>query len=374
MKFIQDIKDLKNKTVFVRIDWNVPFIDGKIADTFRIEKSLPTIEYLLKAGAKVVLGAHIDTEGASIETLHVEAKSKFVKQLKLLKTFDATERGEAFIDSPILLLPNLRDDVGEKTNSEEFAKKLAEGVDFYINEAFSVSHREHASVNALPKMLDSYVGFQFQKEIEHLSKAFNPKSPSLFILGGLKYSTKVPLISKFEKVYNELFIGGAIANNFLRAEGKQIGSSVYEEGKFHELDLIQGNLSFPIDAIFYSKNSETDRSGDIETILPDEMIIDAGPKTLSKLIRQISVAKFIVWNGPLGDYTKGYDKGTLAIGQAIAESGAFSIVGGGDSVAVLNKAGLLDKFSFVSTGGGAMLDYLADGKLPGIDALNISTD
>ncbi len=306
MKSIHEAPDLKNKRVLVRVDWNLSFENGRIIDDFRITKSLPTLEYLQKAGARVVIVTHL--EGGKIEAL------------------------EKFVPEGMELLPNLRDNPGEEKNSPEFAKELADKADFYVNEAFPVSHREHASVVGVPKLLPSFAGLQFIEEVENLSKAFQPSHPFLFILGGAKSETKVPLVKKFLDIADEVFVGGTLAKSVS-------DTSLAEYPK----------IFFPI--------------GDISAL-------DINNETLTLLQKKIEKAKFILWNGPLGKYEDGWKLGTLSLAKIIAESGKDSIVGGGDTLAAIRELQIYDKFSFVSTGGGAMLQFLADGTLPGIEALN----
>lgn len=326
MKSILDAKDLKGKRVLVRVDWNV-VKGGRVANDFRIKKSLPTIEHLIDAGAHVILATHL--EEGNIEPLKV------------------------FIPHGVELLPNLRENSGEETNTEEFAKELAAKADIYVNEAFSASHRKHASIVGVPKLLPSFAGLRFSREIKELSKVFYPKKPFLFILGGAKFDTKLPLLKKFVTIADDIFVGGALANNFFKEIGRDVGQSLVSDGDFNLGELLNSDkIMLPED-----------------TIVQDDKILDAGPIALEKLKEKIAVAKLILWNGPLGNYELGYKVATLELAKLIAESGVESIVGGGDTLAAIEELNLLDKFSFVSTGGGAMLDFLATGTLPGIEAL-----
>lgn len=328
MKSITEAGDLGGKKVFVRVDWNVPIQNGKVANDFRIRKSLPTIEFLKKAGAKIILATHF--EGNGIRALR------------------------DFVPEGVKLLPNLRDDEGEKANSAAFAKKLARKVDVYVNEAFSVSHREHASVVGVPKLLPSFAGLWFMKEVKNLSQAFYPKHPFLLILGGAKFETKLPLLKKFVEIADNIFIGGAMANNFFKELGRDVGNSLVSDGNFGLKDLMKSDkIILPED-----------------TIVHENKILDVGPKSLESLSEKISEAKLILWSGPLGAYERGFKVSTLELAKMIAESENDSIVGGGDTLAAIEELQMNEKFSFVSTGGGAMLDFLAKGTLPGIEALN----
>lgn len=330
MKSILESGDIRGKRVLVRVDWNVPIERGKVVDDFRIKKTLPTLEYLQKAGAKVLIATHLELENASIEPLKM------------------------YVPQGMKLLKNLRDNPGEIHNSEKFAKKLASSADIYVNEAFSVSHREHASIVGVPKFLPSFIGLQFADEIRELSKAFYPKRPFLLILGGAKFETKLPLLEKFAHIADEIFIGGALANNFFKIQGVDVGDSLVDDGEFGLSKLLETKkIILPAD-----------------TIVVDNKIMDAGPIAMENLRTKIGKARLILWNGPLGFYELGYKTATLQLAKMIAEHERDSIVGGGDTLAAIKELNMWDKYSFVSTGGGAMLDFLATGTLPGIEALN----
>lgn len=300
MRSITEATDLKGKRVLVRVDWNI-----SQGDTYRIEVTLPTLEFLIEKGAKVIIATHV--EDTSIEDL------------------------KKFVPASAEILPNLRENPGEVVNNEEFARELASQADIYVNEAFSVSHRKHASIVGVPKFLPSYVGFNFLKEVEQLSKAFNPQHPFLFLLGGAKFETKVPLINKFLDIADSIFIAGTNAVPAYQTELKD-----------------NPKVFFP--------------HGDIAAL-------DVDDETLKILKEKVENSDFILWNGPLGKYEDGYKDGTLALAQIIAESGKQSIVGGGDTLAAINELNIHDRFTFVSTAGGAMLDFLANETLPGIQAL-----
>ncbi|MDP3763957.1 MAG: phosphoglycerate kinase [bacterium] len=308
MKSIIEAGNLKGKRVLLRVDWNVPMENGKVIDDFRIRKSLPTLEYLKNAGAKVIVATHLEPEGTSVEPLRV------------------------YVPAGMELLENLRDNLGEENNSEEFARKLSDNADIFVNEAFSASHREHASIVGVPKYLPHYAGLGFTEEAEALSKAFDPPHPFLLILGGAKFETKLPLVQKFINIADEIFIAGAIA--------KPASEMPFATNP---------KIIFPI--------------GDIAAL-------DANEETLENCKLKIESSKFILWNGPLGKYEEGYKEGTIKLARMLAESGKETIIGGGDTLAVIKELNLYDKFSFVSTGGGAMLTYLATGTLPGIEALH----
>lgn len=339
MKSILEAGNISGKRVLVRVDWSVPIQDSKVVDDYQIKKSLPTIKYLQNAGAKIILISHAEKDEDSLLPIFKNVKKylplTFIKQ------------------SNLVLLENLRQNPGEKENSEEFAKKLASLGDICVNEAFGVSHRKHASIVGVPGFLPSFAGLRFIEEVQRLSSVFYPRRPFLFILGGAKFDTKLPLLKKFINIADDIFVGGALANNFFREMGEDIGDSLVSQDSFGLDELLKtGKIILPED-----------------TISKDGKILDAGPNTIEKLKTKISAAKLILWNGPLGNYELGYKVATLELAKLIAESGNESIVGGGDTLASIEELNLLDKFSFVSTGGGAMLDFLATGTLPGIEAL-----
>ena len=255
--------------------------------------------------------------------------------------------------SDLVLLENLRQNKGEKENSEKFAKELSELGDIYVNDAFPVSHREHASIVGIPKFIPGFAGIQLIHEVEELSKAFYPKRPFLFILGGAKFDTKLPLLKKFAHIADNIFVGGALAHNFFVVLGKDIGDSLVSGGDYGLKELLNtGKIILPDD-----------------TIVEDKKIMDAGPITIENLKAKVASSNLILWNGPLGTYERGYTVATLKLAQIIADSGKESIIGGGDTISAVKELNLFDKFTFVSTGGGAMLDFLATGTLPGIEAI-----
>ena len=268
----------------------------------------------------------------------------------------------------ILLLENLRRETGEKKNSPSFARALSRYGEFYVNDAFSVSHREHASIVGITKYLPGYAGLQFVTEIENLSKVFTPKHPFLFILGGAKFETKIPLIKKYLRGADNIFIGGAIANDFFKARGYEVGTSLTGPANFQIPLLMKSkSLILPID-VEVNKNSKN-RFINPTDVLPDENIVDIGPKSIENLKELINKAGLILWNGPLGKYENGFGGATEEVLKIISKSKAYSVIGGGDTAALITKLKIEDKIGFVSTGGGATLDFLSKGTLPGIRVL-----
>lgn len=367
-------KDLKDKRVILRLDLNVPIKDGVAHDDFRIKKVLPTIEFLKKSARSVfVISHHSD----SSQTLRPVAS--YLEKHFAIEFIEGTEKHDVALSSrkagTIFLCENLRFYKGEKANDPVFVEQLARWGDVYVNEAFSASHREHASIVGLPRVLPAYAGFLFEEEVKHLSEAFSPPHPFLFILGGNKVSTKLPLAKKFLGKADSIFIGGALANDFFSALGYEVGLSVCGEEMVcvetpRETEGLLGHKSIilPRDVVVRSGEETLVRlpSG----VLPHEKILDAGPEALEELQRLVKEARFILWNGPLGEYTDPrFKKASVALMNMIAKSHAESVVGGGDTVVLISEAGLLEKFSFVSTAGGAMLEFLGMETLPGIEAL-----
>lgn len=367
-KTLSQIGDVFGKVVLLRLDLNVPIENGLVRDDFRIAQSLPTISFLQKAGAKVVILAHLE----SVETSSLLPVFEYLKKdhnIVFAKTItEARQLLETLSTGGMVLLENLRTlSTGEKENDPVFAKELASLGEIYVNDAFSVSHRKHASVVGVPACLSHFAGIQFEKEYAKLSEAFSPAHPFVFILGGAKFETKLPLVTKFLEKADTVFIGGALSNDIFRQLGSEVGTSLLSP---HPVDLTtviaSPKLLVPSDVRVNTPVASPKQLGEV---LATDKILDAGPQTISDLKKVLSGAKFVLWNGPLGDYEKGFSQSTIELANAIIESGAYSVVGGGDTLAVLAQADLLDKFSFVSTAGGAMLDFLANETLPGIKAL-----
>lgn len=377
MKTIRDIEHIEGVRVLVRVDFNVPIANGKVADDFRIRMAFPTIDFLHKKGAKVILVSHLESTDHDNPTL--EPVAKHLQQLGVPVVFvkeykKAAEIIEHIKNGDCVLLENLRFFDGEKDNDPKFAAELASLADIYVNDAFPVSHREHASIVGLPKLIPGYAGLQLEKEILNLSKVFSPSHPFLFILGGAKFETKLPLLEKFMSIADIVFVGGALATDFYKEKGYEVGKSRVSEDGFHlERFMSDPKLIIPVDVL--NQKNET-RAAD--GLKPDDIVMDDGPKTMGMLRDQIQKANFILWNGPLGMYEGGYRGATLELARLVAErtshKGVESIVGGGDTLAAIAQLGIEDKFTFISTGGGAMLDFLAKGTLPGIEALDASGD
>jgi len=370
MRSIKSIKTIKGKTVLLRVDFNVPVKNGKVEDSFRIVKALPTLRFLQKKGAKVIIITHLGKGGESLASvargLNKFIKVKFVPGIvgpKVLKIVSAMKNGE------VILLQNLRNNKREKESNKVFALNLAKLADIYVNDAFPVSHRRDASIILLPKLLPSYAGFQLSKEVKNLSRAFKkPTHPFFFILGGAKFSTKMPLIQKYLKLADRVFIGGALANDFLKAKGYEVGKSLVDNTDYDIKKILKNKkLILPVDVIVKSKNKLINKK--VSEIKKDENILDIGKQSIKNLAPLIKKSKLILWNGPLGKYEAGGAGATKKILKLVAQSKAESIIGGGDTVSLVSEMQMEKKFSFVSTGGGATLEFLANGTLPGIKAL-----
>lgn len=386
---IKDIKNLKGKRVVLRLDFNVPIKNGKIVEPMRIDRAMPTVEYLVKKKARVIILSHIGKDATSslkpvvrylgnlpATTHRSKGKTGDGGREKMTVGFVPDfrdERTRTVVDNmaegSVIVFENLRLDDRETANDPEFAKYLASFGDVYVNDAFAVAHRAHASVVGITKYLPSYVGFLIADEVKHLSLALDPKHPFLFILGGAKFDTKMPLMKKFMQRADSIFIGGILANDFFRDLGFEVGTSVVDSYDLNLTPLLKkGKIILPSDVVVKNGGGRS-KTKHIDEVFGEESIVDVGPETIKALAPVIKKAKLIVWNGPLGYYEGGFDKGTAALLRAIGESRATSIIGGGDTAAVVEKLGIADKFTFVSTGGGATLDYLVDGKLVGIEAV-----
>lgn len=374
MKTIKDIKNLKDKRVLLRVDFNIPIKSGIVLNDFKIKKIIPTIDFLQKKGAKIIIISHIGREKTdTLKPIFNNLKKYFDVDFLTSDIFD--NKTKSFIENmkggEIVLLENLRKYDDEQNNETSFAKQLASMGDIFVNESFATSHRNHASIVGIPKYLPSYIGILFAEEIKALSQSFNPYHPAVFVLGGNKFETKLPLIKKVLKNYDIVFVGGALANNFFKEQGLSVGISLVAEKKFDLNNLLKDKKLFlPVDVVVKKENKTFIRRQN--EVLSDEKILDAGPETILLLKRLLKDAKFVLFNGPLGDYTKGFNRATSDLIRMISDFKIKSIAGGGDTVANIFDLGLEDKFDFISTGGGAMLEFLTDETLPGIIAIQQS--
>ena len=374
IKYIDEVENLKGVRVLLRLDLSVPAENGKLGTTFQIDRVLKTIDFLRSKEAQTIIISHAEDNGdGSLLPMSDYLNGFFpVEYSPTYFTPEAIDKLLKMEDGGVLLFGNLRDNPGEKANDPEFAKKLAQMADIYVNDAFSVSHRKHASIVGVPQLLPHYGGLLLRDEIENLSKVFNPNHPFVFLLAGAKFETKLPIIKKYLDKADKVFVGGALSTDIYKEKGFEIGKSLVSEGDFGISELLQNpKLLFPIDVTVTKSDGSVSFKKSNE-ISADETIVDAGPQTISDLKNILADAKTVVWNGPLGNYELGFADKTEQLAELIVEvtkSGAESIVGGGDTLASIEKLGLNQKFSFVSTGGGAMLDFLVNETLPGIDAL-----
>jgi phosphoglycerate kinase len=390
MLFVEDL-DVKGKTVFVRVDFNVPLNDqGEIRNDTRIKASLPTINYLLAKGARLVLASHLGRPKGkfdpkmSLKPVAARLGALIGREVIFAPDCvgDEVDKLKAGLeDGQVLLLENLRFHEGETKNDPQFSKRLAAGIDLFVNDAFGSSHRAHASVVGIIDFVSkSAAGYLMKLEVEYLRKAIHsPAKPYVAILGGAKSEDKIPVIENLLNKADAILIGGAMAYTFLKAQGHEVGRSPVEADKLEiALSILakakDKNVDFllPIDHVL----AVSIESGAVAKItdsypFPEEMMgVDIGPRTIARYTEIIAQAKTIVWNGPLGVFeTPAFAQGTVKIAQAVAASGAISIIGGGDSIAAVAKAGVSDKITHISTGGGASLEYLAYETLPGIEAL-----
>ncbi|MES2931459.1 MAG: phosphoglycerate kinase [Patescibacteria group bacterium] len=376
MRSVRSIKVLENIPVLVRCALNVPVQQGEVAGSFRLRRALPTIEYLRKRHARVVLIGHIGDKGTETLEPVYRAMKEFIPDLTFCPVTTGPKARDAVRQLPpggVLMLENLRRDTGEQRNQREFAAALADLADVFVEDSFDVCHRPHASVVGVPEFLPSYAGFLVEEEVRELSKALKPGKPSLAIIGGAKFGTKEPVLKKLLTSYERVFVGGALANDFMQASGRPVGKSLVSGADKTELKTLMGNrkLLLPVDYVVTHAGEpvSSGRVAEIQDVNPTETILDDGPKTVALIATHAQKAKTILWNGPLGNYENGFVQGTEAVARVIASSKARSIVGGGDTVAAIEKLGISDQFSFISTGGGAMLDFLAKGTLPGLDVL-----
>lgn len=383
--------DYAGKKVLVRCDFNVPLADGKITNDKRIVESLPTIKYLIDNKARVILLSHLGRpKGQAKPEFSLKPVADRLEELLGQEVFfladdkvvsdKVREEVNKLEDGQVALLENTRYVAGEEKNDLDFSKDLASLGDYYINDAFGTSHRAHASNVGLASNLPSAVGFLVQKEIDVMAKSIEePKRPFVAILGGAKVSDKIGVIENLLNKVDKIIIVGAMANTFLKAQGKELGTSLVEDDK---LDLARElmtkakeakvDLILPVDDLVVDEIKEGTASQvvNVDQIPADKMVVDIGPKTLEEIEKALAGAKTVVWNGPAGVFEiDDFAKGTFGIAQALAKLDGTTIIGGGDSAAAIEKAGLADKVSHVSTGGGASLELLEGKDLPGISAI-----
>ncbi len=388
-KSVKDI-DLKGKRVLIRVDFNVPLDENlNITDDNRIQKALETINYIIQAGGKLILMSHLGRpkgerkKELSLKPVAIRLGQLLGKPVKLLDDCigDVVRAAVSQMrEGDVVLLENLRFHAAETKNDPEFAKELAALGDVFVNDAFGTCHRAHASTEGVTHYLESVSGFLVQREIEYFSKILTSSvKPFIFILGGAKVSDKIPVIENMIDKADCFLIGGAMAYTFMKVQGVDVGSSRIEEESFKTVEKIlkkaeekKVEILLPIDHVVVDDIKEETHAKTTEGVLVEAgwMAVDIGPKTIKLFCDKIKEAKTIVWNGPVGIFEKeAFAKGSQALAIAIAESGATSVIGGGDTAAAVSKFSLADKMSHISTGGGASLEYLEGKVLPGVAAL-----
>ncbi len=381
---IKDL-DLRDKTVFIRVDFNVPLAPGgkEITSDKRIRASLPTIQYALEHSAGVVLASHLGRpKGKRNEEMSLAPVADRLSELlgRPVKIAPDCVGAEVAAMKPkageVLLLENLRFHAAEEQNDPDFSKQLAAVADLYVNDAFGSAHRAHASTVGIVSHLSiAAAGLLMDKELEWLTKATkNPEHPCVALIGGAKVSDKIEVIENLLKVVDKLLIGGAMAYTFLLAQSLPTGKSLVERDKVQlAKQLLEGNrdkLVLPLDHVVVREVKPGAEHKIVKTIGGDDIAVDIGPETVAEYSRILSEAKTIIWNGPMGIFEMPpFDKGTVALAKAVAESGAVSVVGGGDSEKAIKSAGVSDRITHVSTGGGASLEFLGGVELPGVVAL-----
>ncbi|WP_368634338.1 phosphoglycerate kinase [Kurthia gibsonii] len=388
-KTMNDV-EVKGKRVFVRVDFNVPMEDGKITDDTRIRAALPTIKHLVDEGAKVILASHLGRpKGEVVEDMRLTAVGNRLAELlgkpvlKLDESVGETVKTAVhnMNDGDVVLLENVRFHKGEEKNDAELAKQFAELAEIYVNDAFGAAHRAHASTAGIAEYLPAVSGFLLQKELDVLGKALSdPERPFTAIIGGAKVKDKIGVIDHLLDKVDNLIIGGGLAYTFVKAQGHEIGNSLVEEDKielakeFMQKAKDKGvNFLMPVDAVVASEFSKDADSKVVDTdaIPADWMGLDIGPKTVALYADTIKNSKLIIWNGPMGVFEmEKFADGTKGVAEAMAETAGYTIIGGGDSAAAVEKFHVADKMDHISTGGGASLEFMEGKELPGVVALN----
>ncbi|MGM0881695.1 MAG: phosphoglycerate kinase [Bacillota bacterium] len=389
-KSVRDVAELAGKRVFVRVDFNVPLENGKITDDKRIRETLPTINFLIEKGAKVILASHLGRpNGQVVEELRHTASAVRLSELLGKQVTKANEAiGEAveaqvaaLNNGDVLLLENVRFYEGEEKNDPELAKAFAKLADLFVNDAFGAAHRAHASTEGIAHLLPAVSGLLMERELEVLGKALNnPERPFTAIVGGSKVKDKIAVIDKMLEIADNVIIGGGLSYTFFKAQGHEIGKSLVDNSKLdlalefiEKAEKLGKKFLIPVDVVVtddFSANANT-QIVDIDSIPADWEGIDIGPKTRELYADVIKSSKLVVWNGPMGVFEiEPFSHGTIAVAQACAETNGYTVIGGGDSAAAAEKFGLADQMDFISTGGGASLEFMEGKVLPGVVALN----
>ena len=392
MRSILNEKNLDNKKILLRLDLNVPLKNGNISDTTRIDKILPTLNFLMQQKTKIIILSHVGrpkgkiVKELSLKPISEDLKKKLNTSVRLITENIYEIKSKDFFekfDEEILILENIRFYFQEEKNDSKFAKHLASLGDIYVNDAFSCSHRAHASIHQISKYIPSFSGLQLDLEVAALNKiTAEITKPITCIIGGSKISTKIDIIKNLIPKFDNIIIVGGMANNFIEYFGNNIGKSIKEKNCNQIIEEIislskkkKCKIIYPEDVLVSKNLSGSSKKKELNEILPDEMILDIGPKTINKIINIIDNTKTILWNGPAGYFENpNFANGSIEIANKIIKNNKskkiFSVVGGGDTVTLLNNLDVVSNFNFVSTAGGAFLEYLEGKKLPGITALN----
>jgi phosphoglycerate kinase len=389
-KSIRDVADLAGKRVFVRVDFNVPLENGVITDDTRIRETLPTVKYLIEKGAKVILASHMGRpKGEFVDSMRLTPAATRLSELLGKPVAKADEAvGEAvkaqiaeLKNGDVLVLENVRFYKGEEKNDAELAKQFAELADLFVNDAFGAAHRAHSSTAGIAQYLPAVSGLLMEKELDVLGKALsNPERPFTAIIGGAKVKDKIDVIENLLNISDNLILGGGLCFTFLKAQGYEIGSSLVDNEKVDlALSFINKakekgvNLLIPVDVVVADKfdvNANT-KVVDVNAIPAEWMGLDIGPKTAQIYADAIKKSKLVVWNGPMGVFElEPFAQGTKTVGEACAETAGYTVIGGGDSAAAVEKFNLGSKMDHISTGGGASLEFMEGKELPGVVALN----
>lgn len=379
LKTVEDL-NVKDKTVLLRASLNVPIADGKVKDSLRMKAALPTIEYLIKQRAKIILLSHLSAEGESLAPV-APVMAKLLKRKITFVPDCVGPKAEAVVNvmkpGEVIMLENVRLHPEEEKNDAAFAKQLARLADVYVDDDFTVMHRKHASVVAITRYLPAAAGYQVIKEVETITGALDkPARPLFAIVGGAKISTKIPLIKNLLAKVDFMLIGGAMANTFLAANGQEVGKSLFEADQFQtSRDIMDESISrgvsliLPDDVVVTHKLAKGAKATvkSVTDVEENDIIADLGPDTIARACDAIHLAATIIWNGPVGvAELPQFAKSSKRLAKTIADSPAVSIVGGGDTAAFLDQVKLTDQFTFVSTGGGASLELMSGAKLPGL--------
>jgi len=388
LKSLKDLSKIKGKTVFLRVDFNVPISGGRVSDTTKIEKLKTNINSLLNEKCKVILASHLGRpqkkgrDGLSLKPVKKISEKILEHEIDFLDINDETKNNVKNSKQKLIMLENLRFDSGEESNSKEYAKLLSSFADVYINEAFSCSHRSHASIDSITDFLDAYAGSTIIDEVEALEKVFlNSKKPVACLIGGSKISTKIDLIINLMPKMDFMIIGGAMANNFFKHEGFNIGKSlieqniettiksIYQESKRHECELI-----LPIDVICSKKFDQAGENKKLSEVNDDDIILDIGIESTDKIDSILQKSKTVLWNGPFGlfeydDFANGTNDISRSIAKYTKNNNLISVAGGGDTLAAIKKSNHQNDFTYISTAGGAFLEWLEGKILPGLKLL-----